>query len=393
MFLPRKIYTNLKKHLYLKQITVITGMRRTGKTTIMKQLFSEINSKNKFYFDLERLDNRDLFAQKNYDNIIRDLVSRGLETEQKIYLAIDEIQMFPRITSVLKYLYDTFNVKFLATGSSSYYLKNLFTESLAGRKKIFELFPLDFGEYLDFQGVIHQKNKNWEDKNFNPTEYERLRSYYEDYIEFGGFPEIALIKNSQEKKDLLADILSSYINIDIKSLADFRSEKNIYNLMKLLSNRIGTKLDYSKISRVTGLSRLTVMNYIDFFEKTYLIKRVPVMAKSPDREIVKAKKVYFLDSGLAGFLADLNSGSKFENAIFNQLRYHGSRQYYSLKNGREINFILNGQLGLEIKETPVSADQRKLDNLCKSAKLSSGRLIGRYPVPSFENYIWGGEIQ
>ena len=70
MFLPRKIYSDLKKHLRVKQITVITGMRRTGKTTLIKQLFSEINSKNKLYFDLERLDNRDLFAQKNYDNII-----------------------------------------------------------------------------------------------------------------------------------------------------------------------------------------------------------------------------------------------------------------------------------------------------------------------------------
>ena len=393
MFLPRKIYPELKKHLRLKQITVITGMRRTGKTTLIKKLFSEINSKNKLYLDLERPDNRDLFAQKNYDNIIRDLASRGLKTEQKIYLAIDEIQMFPPITSVLKYLYDAFNVKFLVTGSSSYYLKNLFTESLAGRKKIFELFPLDFGEYLDFQGVARRKNENWKKKDFNPIEYERLRGYYENYIEFGGFPEIALIKNNQEKKDLLADIFSSYINIDIKSLADFRSEENVYKLIKLLSSRVGTRLDYSKISRISGLSRPTVINYIDFFEKTYLIKRVPVMAKSPDREIVKARKIYFLDNGLAGFLSDLNSGSKFENAVFNQLCHHGRLQYYSLKNGREIDFILNGRMGFEVKETPIGADQRKLADLCRKAGIGVGRLIGRYHSPDFKNYIWGGEIQ
>lgn len=392
MYLPRKIYLQLKKHLEIKQITVITGMRRTGKTTLLRQLLKDISSQNKLYVDLERLDNRELFSQKNYDNILKELENRGLSMKEKIYLAIDEIQMLPQIASVLKYLYDTFDVKFLVTGSSSYYLKNLFSESLSGRKKIFELYPLDFGEYLDFQDIFYIKNKKWEEKSFNPIEYERVKYHYEQYIEFGGFPEVALAKDIQQKKDLLADIISSYVNIDIKSLADFRNEKNIYNLMKMLSGRIGTKLDYSKLSRLSGLSRPTIMSYIDFFEKTYLIWRVPVFSKSPDREIVKAQKLYFCDNGIAGFLADLDSGSKFENAVFNQLRHYGKLQYYSLKNGREIDFILNGKIGLEAKETPIKDDQKSLEKLAKVIRLKNNRLIGRNSSPSFDDYIWGGEI-
>ncbi|MFA4831688.1 MAG: AAA family ATPase, partial [Patescibacteria group bacterium] len=116
MFLPRKIYPELKKHLKQKQITVITGMRRTGKTTLLRQLLKDISSKNKIYIDLERLDNRELFSQKNYDNILRELAARGLSLEEKMYLAIDEIQMLPSAPSVLKYLYDTFDVKFIVTG-------------------------------------------------------------------------------------------------------------------------------------------------------------------------------------------------------------------------------------------------------------------------------------
>ncbi|MEK7328073.1 MAG: AAA family ATPase, partial [Chloroflexota bacterium] len=224
-FLPRKIYSELKKHLKAKQITVITGMRRTGKTTLVKQLLREIPSRNKLYIDLERLDNRDLFSQKNYDNILKELAARGVSTDSKIYLAIDEIQLLPEIASVLKYLYDSYSIKFLVTGSSSYYLKNLFSESLSGRKKIFELFPLDFGEYLDFQGIFYRKNENWKNKKFNPIEYERVRFHYEQYIEYGGFPEVVLAKDAKQKKDLLADIISSCINIDIRSLSDFRSEK------------------------------------------------------------------------------------------------------------------------------------------------------------------------
>jgi len=368
-------------------------MRRTGKTTLLRQLLADVNSKNKVYIDLERLDNRELFSQKNYDNILHELAAKGLSLEEKMYLAIDEIQMLPSVASVLKYLYDTFDVKFIVTGSSSYYLKNLFSESMAGRKKIFELYPLDFGEYLDFHKVFYIKNEKWQDKKFNPTEYERIRHYYEQYVEFGGFPEVVLAKNDEEKKDLLSDIISSYINIDIKSLADFRSEKNIYNLMKMLSDRIGTKLDYSKLSRLTGLSRPTVTSYIDFFEKTYLLERVPVMSKNSDRQIVKAQKIYFCDSGIAGFLTDLSSGTKFENAVFNQLRHQGKLQYFSLKSGREIDFILDGKIGLEIKESPVEQDQAKLDDLCEDAKISSGRLVGRLAVPKFSDYIWGGEIR
>jgi predicted AAA+ superfamily ATPase len=391
MFYQRKIYPDIKEHLQYQQISVITGMRRTGKTTIIKQILKEIESANKLYIDLERLDNRELFSEKNYDNIMRALSGLGLDLGKKIYLAIDEVQLLPEIASALKYIYDNYNIKIIATGSSSYYLKDLFSESLSGRKKIFELYPLDFSEYLTFKKVKYKPLKDLWNSKFDKFAYEQLRQYYEDYIEFGGFPEVVLSSSIKQKKDLLLDIISSYVNIDIKALSDFRKEKDIFNLLKLLSVRTGTRLDYSKLSRSSGLSRPTVMSYLEFFEKTYLIRRIPVHSNSPDREIVKARKLYFLDNGLAGVLSDLDGGTKFENAVFNQLRSHGKICYYALKNGREIDFVLN-DLGLEAKETPIKDDRKNLDDLCQKANLSSGRLIGRLPSPSFDDYIWGGLI-
>ncbi len=392
MFLFRKLYPKIKDHLKQKQISVLTGMRRTGKTTIIKELLREVDSDNKLYIDLERLDNRELFSQSNYDNIMRDLENSGIDIKKKIFLAFDEIQLLPKIASVLKYFYDNYNIKIIATGSSSYYLKDLFSESLAGRKKIFELFPLDFGEYLGFKNVSWKKELKWQDKKFNKTAYEALRHYYEEYIEYGGFPEVALAESTDQKKDILFDIISSYINIDIKSLLDFRKEHDIYNLLKLLSVRVATRLDYSKLSRSCGFSRPTVLNYLDLFEKTYLIKRVPVFTKSPEREIVKAKKLYFLDNGLAGILSDLNSGAKFENAVFNQLYAQGDIQYYALKNGREIDFIFNKKEAFEIKEKPILGEQSDLSLLSKKAGVKKSRLIGRYSSPNYNDYIWGGEI-
>src|SRR3989344_6631563 len=95
-FFNRKIYPLLKRHLAARQITVITGMRRTGKTTLMKQLLSQAPSKNFLYIDLERLDNRELFSEKNYDAILTALAARGLSTKEKMYVGIDELQLVPQ---------------------------------------------------------------------------------------------------------------------------------------------------------------------------------------------------------------------------------------------------------------------------------------------------------
>ncbi len=389
---PRKIYPALIDHLKSPHITVLTGMRRTGKTTAIKYLMEELESANKLYLDFERLDNRDLFSQRNYESIANNLEQMGLDLKKKAYLFLDEIQLVKNIPSVLKYLYDHYKIKFIVTGSSSYYLKNFFSESLSGRKKIFELFPLDFSEFLDFKGVLH-KDVDFSDKKFNVIEYERLRGYYEEFIAFGGFPEVVLIPKMEDKKDSLFDILDSYIRIDIKTLADFRNLNNVQKLLKMLSQRVGTKIDYSKIARLSGMSRETVKNYIDFFEQTYIISRVSVLTKNPDREIVKAQKLYFCDNGLLDILSDINSGSKFENAVFNQIRSHGSIQYYATKNGMEIDFILDGKLAIEVKESPLEQDRKKTERISEMAGVEKCRLVGRSDVPNFDDYIWGGEIR
>jgi len=388
----RKIYPLLAEHLKKRQITVLTGMRRTGKTTLVKELLNNIKSDNKLYLDLERLDNRDIFNQRNYDAILNSLKQYGINAGKQAFIALDEIQLVPGLPSAIKYLYDHYPIKFIVTGSSSYYLKNFFTESLAGRKKVFELSTLDFSEFLTFKNVPHA-DEPFLGKKFNSAEFNRLGSYYEEYVNYGGFPEVALADNVKEKQDLLYDIFDSYVKIDVKTLADFRDLANLEKLLKLLAARVGTKLDYAKLSRLTGISRITVVSYIDFLEKTYMIFRLPVHSKSPDREIVKAPKLYFCDNGLLGILADISGGSKFENAVFNQLKAAGELKYYSLKTGKEIDFIINGRVAVEAKESPLADDLKSLSDLAAMAKIKGSRLIGRYQVPNFNDYIWAGEIR
>lgn len=390
-FKERIIYKQLKEHLSKKIITVITGLRRTGKTTLLKKLLEDFESENKMYLDLERIDNRELFSEKNYDNIITALSSRGINFKKKTLIAIDEVQLLPEISSVLKYLYDNYQIKFLITSSSSYYIKNIFSESLAGRKKVFELNTLSFGEFLLFKDVTYLQEKTIE-KKFISSEYERLKKYYDEYVRYGGFPEVVLSNKISDKKDIINDILSSYINIDIKNITEIRDQKNVHNLLKMLASRAGTKLDYSKLSSLTGISRPSVYNYIDLLEHTFIITRVPVISKNPDREIVKAPKIFINDNGLLNQLAEVSSGVQFENAIFNQLKFYGTLQYYSLKTGKEIDFILNGNTAIEVKETATIQDFNQLKNLSKNLKISKNILIARYPSPTFNDFVWGGDV-
>lgn len=391
MIYHRKIYSDLLEHAQMPLVTVLTGMRRTGKTTLIKQLLEDLPNKNSLYLDLQRPDNQELFVNRNYDAVVEAFVSRGLSRTEPMVIALDEIQLVPESPSVIKYLFDHFKIKFIVTGSSSYYLKNLFSESLAGRKKIFELFPLDFGEFLTFKGVLYTP-LNWEKNDFNVDEYHRLSSYYDEYIRFGGFPQVVLAQSNEEKKDILLDIMSSYVNIDIRSLADFADERNLYSLAKLLASRVGSKVEYSRLSRLIGISRPTITNYISFFEKTYLINLVSIYTKNNDRALVKSKKLYFCDTGLANMLAEISGGSQFENTVFNQLAHNSLVQYFSLKNGQEIDFVVQESLALETKETPIFEDLETLAKVAVQAKIKEHRLVGRNKTPKFSNYVWGGSI-
>ncbi len=347
----------------------------------------------KLYIDLERIDNRILWSEPNYELILQALTQQGLHVDQPLLLVLDEIQLVPNLPSVLKYLYDTYAIKFVVTGSSAYYMKNQFTESLAGRKKVFDIYPLNFGELLQFKGIV-ATSLDWpEASRFVRSEYERLKGYYDEYIEYGGFPEVVLTESVTDKKDLISDILSSYINFDIRTLSDIRDPANLYKLIKLLAVRTGTKLDISKLTSLIGLSRPTVENYLTLLEQSYLIRTIPVLATSPDREIVKARKLYFLDNGIAAMVGDAGSGAKFENAIFNQLLHRGELAYYQLKTGREIDFVIDQEIGIEVKETAAEGDLRNVHSLAQNLALRQTYVVGRYPLRTFEGYVWGGMLR
>jgi predicted AAA+ superfamily ATPase len=162
MYFTREIEPQLISQMKKKEIIVLTGMRRTGKTTLMKKLYDNIPSDNKVFLDLQNILEQKIFEEIDYNNIFANLKSYNVTVDQKLYVFIDEIQFMPKVTEVVKYLYDHYDIKFFITGSSSFYLKNLFPESLAGRKITFELNPLTFNEFLTFRNFKIERKRSFE---------------------------------------------------------------------------------------------------------------------------------------------------------------------------------------------------------------------------------------
>jgi predicted AAA+ superfamily ATPase len=394
----RHIWDTLVTEIVTEEVVVITGPRQVGKTTTLRWLLEQIPSQNKLYFDLENLVDRELFETKNYDSLINEFKHRGLSIKEKIYIGLDEIQLLENLPSVVKYLYDHYKIKFFLTGSSSYYIKNKFSESMAGRKVIYEMLPLSFQEFINFRGLPYsiESESFFNFVDFSQPVYEQLKNYYQEYIEFGGLPKVVLTADVNRKKRLLEEIFSSYINLDVQALVDFKSTKDLRRVIKLLAARVGSKLNVTELSNITGLTRVTVDNYIQFLEQTYLIRNIEAYSQSADVQTRLQRKPYFIDTGIANINADLSSGSKFENTICHQLSFWKGRLCYFSNRDGEIDFVVdNGKdVGaFEVKETPTEADYNALVRRAGSLGITKCRVIGREPSATFSKFLWGGLIK
>jgi len=388
MIKPRKIFDEIKPYFYVPEAVVITGMRRTGKTTLLNWINEQIESKNKIFLDLENPLNRRYFEGENYERIKKNLEFLGIDFTEKAFIFLDEIQFVRNLPSMAKYFIDHYGVKFFLTGSASFYLKNLFSESLAGRKYIFELFPLDFKEFLIFKDLTFNIPI---DNPVDKTVYETMAPFYDEYIQYGGFPGVVLKTTQEEKKKAIDEIFTSFFQLEVMQLGDFRRNETIRDLMLLLAQRIGSKLDVQKISKELGISRPTLKEYLAFLEGTYFIKLIPPFSKGRDTEIRKMPKIYLCDCGLVNHLVKIDPGMVFENCVFQTLRTKGTLHYYQKKTGVEIDFILNKELAYEIKLKPYESDLKRLKTIASELDLKEYRLISK-EYCQLENTIFGFQL-
>jgi len=391
MIFPRRILADLKKQIETNEIVVLTGMRRAGKTTLLRMIFDKIPGGNKVFLDIENPLEQQIFEETDYNNIWANLASYGISAKSKSYIFIDEIQAKPDVVRAVKYLHDHYKVKFFLTGSSSFYLKNLFPESLSGRKAVFVLYPLDFEEFLIFKGKRRAPAEGFKEKlkSKNKVSFEQNRKLYDEYLEYGGFPQVVLTDDNTRKKQQLNDILKSYFEKEVLSLAEFRQIKAFRDLMMLIMRRAGSQIDISKLASEVGVSRPTVYSYIYFLEATYFIDLISPFSRSVDREVSGTKKLYVCDNGILNQFGRVSEGAMFENAVYHDIRKYGEVKYYRKRSGAEIDFVLPDiSTAVEIKRTGRESDYKKLTVTAKSLKLKENYIVtknfdsGQFSIPA-----------
>lgn len=378
----RLLFYEISKYISHKNSLIITGMRQVGKTTLMRQIYDSINSKNKLWFDFDNPLNQKIFEDIDFNNIYLNLEQMVKDRNKKIYVFIDEIQNYPMITKVIKYLLDHYSVKFIVTGSSNFYLKNLFPESLSGRKFLYYLPPLRFKEYLYFKDKLSLKEVIDSTlsnvlKQISIFKFKKYELDYDNYLKYGGFPEVVTTENKQTKKEILKNIITSFFEKDLKILSDYKDVRELRDLILLLVPRVGSMLDISKIASELGVRRVKIYQYLEFLQGAFMIKLLPKYSKSIDRSIAGGKKVYFSDTGLLNTIGNVNDPQLLENAVVNQLSYHGDLSFYSKRNTAEIDIILDKKIAFEVKLKGVESEYIRLEKLAFTLGLKKYYLISK----------------
>jgi len=374
--IKRDLLKGLKEHLFKKEISFIVGPRQAGKTTLMLILKDYLEKKREKTLFL----NLDIEADKRFFTSQAKLIKKiQLEIgKSKGFVFIDEIQRKENAGIFLKGIYDMgLPYKFIVSGSGSVELKGKIHESLAGRKRIFELSTLSFLEFLNFKTDYKYKNKLGD---FFNLEQEKTKLLLEEYLGFGGYPRVVLAEERKEKHRIIDEIYQSFLEKDIVYLLGIRKTEAFTNLLRLLAGQAGKLVNLSELSLTLGLSTKTVKDYLWYLEKTFIVKKSTPYFRNLRKEISKSPIFYFYDLGLrnysfgwrfSGFLSLIESGFLFQNFVFNllkeKLRYTvGKICFWRTKDGAEVDFIVD--FGKDLLAVEVKYQHLKEPKIGRSLK-------------------------
>ncbi|RLD85851.1 MAG: AAA family ATPase, partial [Bacteroidetes bacterium] len=278
MLIPRNITSSIIDDLSLtNKVVLIYGSRQSGKTTLSKLVIKKLDIKT-LSVNGDQLKYVDVLSS-------RDLSKLKALVQGYDLLFIDEGQRIPNIGITLKILHDEIpQLKILVTGSSSFLLSGKITESLAGRKKTYTLFPIAIKELSDL---------------YNPFE---INAQLEERLIYGQYPEILNRTGYNEMEDYLEDISSSFIYKDIIELEHIKYPLKIRDLLRLLAFQIGSQVSIHELCKQLALNRETVERYLYLLEQAFVIFRLPAYSKNLRKEIRKSQKFYFYDNGIRNIL-------------------------------------------------------------------------------------------
>lgn len=356
MYIKRLIEKTIIDTLKTFPVVILTGARQSGKTTLLKHLFSSTFN----YISLDELDIRSLAI-----NDPREFLNKF-----KTPLIIDEIQNAPQLLPYIKAVVDKErkNGRFIITGSQQFPLMKNVSESLAGRAAILNLYPFMIeeitGNYMTEEKSIDSYLKNASNKKIPGSLKIDLGSWLLD----GGYP--GLFVNSKISKNIwFSSYIQTYIDRDVRGNIKNENLNDFERFLKLMASRTSQELSYSNLSRDIGLSVPTIKSWISLLQTNSIIYLLQPYYKNFGKRIIKSPKLYFLDTGLAAYLSGIQTkehllngpmgGALFETFVvtnflkrFSALDINPSLYYWKNISGIEVDLLVehgNKLIPIEIK--------------------------------------------
>jgi predicted AAA+ superfamily ATPase len=366
-------------------VTVLTGARQTGKTTLVRELLPPDEKGPPVYISLDDPDERLRLAT--------DPVRR-LDYGNRL-VVLDEIQKQPGLLDAVKVLADRKRAhRFLLLGSSQILLLRQVRETLAGRSTLLELWPLALverivGSTIPWSGL----DRLWRDGAVSLrhmaespplTDTARLwRGMAEDHLLWGGYPRLEQLA-TEDRSVWLRDFRRTYLERDLADLGQVADLDQFALAQNLLAARTGQILSYSEVSRELGVAVNTVKRYLRFLEISYQVFLLRPLRPTTTGRLIKSPKLYWTDPGLARLLSErmsLSDGPLFETAVLGELLRWSSWQtnppalhFYRTRAGREVDFLMYTSQGILAMEAKAGTrahreDARPLQDLLDKLQL------------------------
>ncbi|MFA6159998.1 MAG: ATP-binding protein [Parcubacteria group bacterium] len=348
-FVNRNIPDNF---LTAKKICVISGIRRSGKSTLLKQISKKCASYAYLNFEDERMLD---FAYQDFNALLEIFLE--LYGDQDVYF-FDEIQNIFGWEKFVRRLFED-GKKIFVTGSNAKLLSSELATTLSGRHLKIELFPFSFLEYLEYEKINLKKYYTIKEKS-------RIVALFRKYLEFGGFPEIVLGGNAEELRQLYQDVLIKDLLVRFK----IRETKAFRDVALFLLSNVATPISFNKLQKLLGVKSVTsVKNYVDFFEEAYLFYSLFKFDYSVKKQIINDRKIYCVDTGLVNVVAFRFSedfGRVMENVVFIELKRR-EKDFFYHKDKKECDFIV--RRAMKITEA-IQVTQTLSDSKTKERELA-----------------------
>jgi hypothetical protein len=315
-----ELLEEIKRKSGTREIMVITGARRTGKSTIILQYLKDridagIPKENVLIVNFEdpRFRGLDLeLLNRMYEIYLTEVETSSGEQ----YVVLDEVQVIDGWEKFARYLQENRRINVLVTGSSSKLLSSEYATVLAGRHLDTEVFPLDFKEYLKFRGLNIKTSLDM------MAERHTIKKELKEYISTGGFPKVVLEEEERNKKELLYTYYRDILIKDVTVRYNIKDIQKLEELAKYYMTNISSQNSYNRIKNVLGTSLDTVERYSSYLESTYMLFFIKKFSYSLKEQVLNPRKVYALDTGLrntVSFAFSEDHGRLIENVVFMHL--------------------------------------------------------------------------